>query len=687
MVRIATRSPGGDTTLIYEETDASLFADLVEAQHRHDRLVIAAALLAVVLLVGVSLFRHRRVRRAADRTRELLAHARDVVLVVDPAGTIRFVSPAVTTILGHEPDALIDTDLADLCTTEGADALRTGLVDVVAHGRCSVLGVELADASGHQLWFDLHLADHPHPDIDGVLVTCHEIGDRRRLEEELSHRASHDALTGLGNRLTFDAALAHIAQQDEAFAVMMIDLDRFKPLNDSLGHDAGDTALRLVADTLAEGVRASDVVCRLGGDEFGVIAPNTDVERARRLAERLVVRIEATWPPIDASAGLGASIGVVTTQGPTPFPHRLLREADSAMYQAKLQGGGRAVPVHAFEQAPHRHPTWSTNVPPDDQPGDVHVVAPAPEPVPNPALAPHPVATGRTTRWHSLPLWGLAVLVTIGLLVGGRAQSDARISELESDRIVDRTKVTEAIAVNIAGIVDMDALILVVAASPWPFEEAPEVVDYVLSRYADPTTLGDAAFAAVARRDTSIVAAHPSDATITIDPDDPYWQAAFDGEAYASPVVRDGDDLRIYYVVPMVLGDTIDTVLVMGTDPSTTDWSRPLVTLGALADGPGGLSLVDENGTVHSSWNPGLIGDQLVTADLLEQARQSGSHAVDRDAGDGETVAIAVPIPGSRSRSTRCGPSPPSRCSPTCTQDETFGTERSPQCWSSPCSA
>ncbi|MDZ7677988.1 MAG: diguanylate cyclase [Acidimicrobiales bacterium] len=665
VVRIATSTPGHATTLIYEQSEDALYADLVEAQQRHDRLVIGAALLAILLLVAFSSARQRALRRSEARTTELLSHARDVVLVVDGDGTLRFVSPALTTMLGYDPDDLVGARLPDLLTPHAADAVSAGIAEAVATGHCSVLGVEVAHANGRPLWFDLHLADRPHPDIDGVLVTCHEIGDRRQLEEELSFRARHDALTGLGNRATFDAALADLASGDGPLAVMMIDLDRFKQLNDNLGHDAGDAALRVIADALRQGVRASDVVCRLGGDEFGVITPNTDVAQAVQLAERLVDRVEDAWPPIEDTVRLGASIGVVTAHAPIHHPERLLRDADSAMYQAKLRGGSQVESVEASPEPPGRsHRSSSTD---DDADADAdHADADA-DHATNDAdhttndaevetvvehsrtAAAGPVQPHRRRRRHGAVTWGLTLVVAVAVVAAGVSRSEARIDELEQDRISDRTAVSSAIAENVAALVDLEALIPLVASTPWPFEESPAIVDYVLSRYADTGALGDGALAAVATRDGTVVASHPSGTHLAIEPDDELWQEAFDGTPYASPLTHDGTNPRIYYVIPITTDDPIELVLVMGADPTQTSWSEPLATLGALSPGPGGLSIVDVNGVAASSWDESLVGEQLIDpADLTTVDRDV--PFVDRDGGDdGDQVHIAVEIPDSHS--------------------------------------
>jgi diguanylate cyclase (GGDEF)-like protein/PAS domain S-box-containing protein len=181
-------------------------------------------------------------------------------------------------------------------------------------------------------------------DITGLLEA--EV-EQKRLEEELAHQATHDVLTGLPNRALLLGELGRAVDDsaaDGAVAVLFIDLDRFKSVNDELGHDVGDELLREVAERLSSVLRPSDVVARLGGDEFVVLCPDVaGLDQAAEVAGRLLaavslrpILVRGNWLHVTASVGITVSSG-----GPDHHPEGLLREADAAMYRAKALGRDR----------------------------------------------------------------------------------------------------------------------------------------------------------------------------------------------------------------------------------------------------------------------------------------------------------------------------------------------------------
>jgi diguanylate cyclase (GGDEF)-like protein len=179
-----------------------------------------------------------------------------------------------------------------------------------------------------------------------LLGTCHDITERKALEAQLSHQAFHDALTGLPNRALFQDRLGHALDRAERrqapIAVLFLDLNRFKHINDSLGHEAGDELLIAVAARLARSIRTGDTVARLGGDEFTIILETIDeASEAVMAAERIVEAFERPFLVGDRSLAITTSVGVVLGRAGQDTPTDLLRYADVALYQAKEAGRAR----------------------------------------------------------------------------------------------------------------------------------------------------------------------------------------------------------------------------------------------------------------------------------------------------------------------------------------------------------
>ncbi len=194
--------------------------------------------------------------------------------------------------------------------------------------------------------------------VIGAVMVFHDVTRERRLKRALSYQASHDALTGLINRREFDTRLraaVPAAQRGEAtHALLYIDLDQFKVVNDTCGHPAGDRLLRDITGLLQSRVRASDTIARLGGDEFGVLLESCTVEQATRIAEGIRQGIRDyrfTWGAVTLS--IGASVGVVQIRADTESVANLMSAADIACYAAKDEGRNR---IHLYESDGLSHP-------------------------------------------------------------------------------------------------------------------------------------------------------------------------------------------------------------------------------------------------------------------------------------------------------------------------------------------
>ncbi len=244
------------------------------------------------------------------------------------------------------PHAPIGTNWFSRCLETGSDYARrivTGASDVLLTG--SPYTIEYpASVRSHECWFAVSLSALS--DGSGFLV-CHvDVTDRRRSDEMLAYRATHDALSGLPNRaLLLDRvgqALARRARLGEPVALLFVDLDRFKLINDTLGHDVGDVALAQVAQRLQRCVRDCDTVGRFGGDEFVVVCEGGDELVAHEIGERIA---EAMREPIDLGVHqrvLTASVGIALATELHGRAEDLLRDADAALYEAKDRGRARS---------------------------------------------------------------------------------------------------------------------------------------------------------------------------------------------------------------------------------------------------------------------------------------------------------------------------------------------------------
>lgn len=185
----------------------------------------------------------------------------------------------------------------------------------------------------------------PAGDLIGSVLVFQDVTNSRTLQRQLAHSATHDALTGLPNRVAFERALATVAAEarrdNRVHGLCFIDLDRFKPVNDGAGHAAGDALLRQVGDVIRRNCRRQDFAARIGGDEFAVLLSDCSPEGAMRVAEKIsraVADIRFAWD--GTTYTIGASIGVTSISADSGTPMELMSEADAACYVAKAQGRG-----------------------------------------------------------------------------------------------------------------------------------------------------------------------------------------------------------------------------------------------------------------------------------------------------------------------------------------------------------
>jgi diguanylate cyclase (GGDEF)-like protein/PAS domain S-box-containing protein len=318
-------------------------------------------LMATAVLVGLAYLRTVRVLQAEHAARRALrsekrfatalaVNSSDAVALVDADARLIREAPQLAALVGSPGTPNLGLDLMPFVEPSHLGALRA-VIDrcLSAPGRVFELEVEARHAEGHLIWLAVRMVNRlDDPDVRGVVLNLHDVSARKAAEDELTRQAFHDGLTGLANRVLFadrvEHALRRSARSGLQPALIYLDLDGFKYVNDSLGHPAGDQLLRTVGDRLLGSLRPGDTVARLGGDEFAILieesARPTDegVAVAERIVQALTIPIELGERALTVSASIGIAVGDSDATALT-----LLRDADIAMYQAKTNGKARWV--------------------------------------------------------------------------------------------------------------------------------------------------------------------------------------------------------------------------------------------------------------------------------------------------------------------------------------------------------
>ncbi|MDO9426783.1 MAG: sensor domain-containing diguanylate cyclase [Methylobacterium sp.] len=326
-------------TVCVQDTKARVFSAAERAQ---------LADLATVVAAQMSLHRTEARLRESEAHYRLLADNTSDMIVRSSLDTRRqYVSPASRTLLGYEPDELVGTLPMDQIHPDDAETF-TRVLAALGAGRMAraVTRQRYRRKDGSWVWVEVtfNLTRHA---VDGrptgYVAAVRDVSEREESARRISHMARHDALTDLANRTLFRERLTQqlsaIRRGAGGFSVLCLDLDRFKAVNDGLGHQAGDALLCRIADRLKGLVRDEDTVARVGGDEFTIIQSGADrPEEGQHLARRL---IEAIREPIDLEGErvvVGASIGIARAPQDGDSPDALYRHADLALYRAKAAG-------------------------------------------------------------------------------------------------------------------------------------------------------------------------------------------------------------------------------------------------------------------------------------------------------------------------------------------------------------
>jgi diguanylate cyclase (GGDEF)-like protein/PAS domain S-box-containing protein len=300
----------------------------------------------------------------------------EALVTTDVSGNINFANPAAELLLGASGAAMLGQPLEQIVgivdesdRSQLIDPVRqalTGIAPVTVGRRALLLarGSGAGAGGGSASERSIELSAAPIKDesgkVSGAVILLHDVTELRGLARQMSYQATHDALTGLVNRPEFehrlDEAISVARRGDATHVLCFLDLDRFKLVNDTSGHIAGDSMLREVAKVLRDAVRDSDTVARLGGDEFGMLLVGCPLEKARQIADdvcRAVNNYRFVWR--DRIFNIGVSIGLVELSRESGTLEDTLSAADSACYVAKKQGSGSVSVYSARDEALARH--------------------------------------------------------------------------------------------------------------------------------------------------------------------------------------------------------------------------------------------------------------------------------------------------------------------------------------------
>lgn len=286
-----------------------------------------ASLMLLVNFAFVLYFFRRQLNQLAESKsvlRRMMENIATAIIVMDNTGNIESGNRAAENMFGYAAGDLAGMNMKDLFSEPAYPII----------GRRS---------NGERFSLDISLADIPEMKRTLSILSLHDVSAQKAQEEKLSHLAYHDALTGLPNRLLFldrlEQTLARAHRHNELFAVLFIDLDGFKPVNDLMGHDTGDLLLQSVASRLTSCLREGDTIARMGGDEFTMIVDANDADSCDIVTRKILGEVNRTFELNGRAIQISASIGVGVYPSDARDIKTLLQCADTAMYRAKALGG------------------------------------------------------------------------------------------------------------------------------------------------------------------------------------------------------------------------------------------------------------------------------------------------------------------------------------------------------------
>jgi diguanylate cyclase (GGDEF)-like protein/PAS domain S-box-containing protein len=285
----------------------------------------------------------KALRESESRFRSVVQNLSDVITILDAEYKITYTSPSAKCLFEHEKSNVFGNRLSNFCHPEDQNKLNKFLLEI---NDKQDLSVEWRIKRNETDWnyvesVGIDLLDDEN--VKGIVITTRNINERKILESKLTHQAFHDSLTGLANRVLFrdrvEHSLLRAKRQKSQIAVLFLDLDNFKTINDTLGHAVGDELLSVIAQNLKNSVREIDTVARLGGDEFAILLEETiQPDDSTLVAKRILNSVQKVFILEKKEVLIGISIGIAVSDDVTENADELLRNADVAMYIAKERG-------------------------------------------------------------------------------------------------------------------------------------------------------------------------------------------------------------------------------------------------------------------------------------------------------------------------------------------------------------
>lgn len=305
---------------------------------------------AIIKDMTTERFSKQALMASEERFRLIAENSSDLIHLLGENGQFVYLSPSHQKVLGYDLDKLENMELNEIVAKADQPVIVRALATAYQEGNAVTAEIRFIDQLNKALWFELRIqpvftkSDH----FKHMVVVARDIQERKRYEVKLRKLAYHDSLTGLPNRRLFndrlDQVLANYQRKDLRFAVMMLDIDDFKKINDQMGHDVGDKVMIEFGRCLKDAVREMDTVARMGGDEFMILLPEIDEEsNVSKIIERIETAIKKPWQINGQIFSVKSSIGAVIPACKAFTAHQIIVKADEVLYQAKNTGKDKAI--------------------------------------------------------------------------------------------------------------------------------------------------------------------------------------------------------------------------------------------------------------------------------------------------------------------------------------------------------